>query len=73
MEYNVEQQFLNADVTKLQQLATNSNGKRYFIDYSENLINDLLSDNRFVTIQKSNKNSLPLHDFIPKRSFFLEK
>ena len=63
LEYNVEQQFLNADVTKLQQLATNSIGQRYFIDYSENLINDLLSDNRYVSIQKSNKNSLPLVDW----------
>jgi len=63
LEYNVEQQFLNADVTKLEQLATKSSGKGYFIDNSENLINDLLSDNRFVTIQKSNKNSLPLVDW----------
>lgn len=60
LEYNVEQQFLNADVTKLEQLATYNHGRSYFIDSSENLIDDLLNDNRFVTIQKSNKNSLPL-------------
>ena len=53
LEYNVEQQFLNANVTKLQQLATNSLGTSYFIDSTENLINDLLS----------NKNSLPLIDW----------
>ena len=31
LEYNVEEQFLNADVTKLQQLATKSNGKSFFV------------------------------------------
>ncbi|MGC1203822.1 MAG: VWA domain-containing protein [Flavobacteriaceae bacterium] len=63
LEYNVEQQFLNANVTKLQQLATNSLGTSYFIDSTENLINDLLIDNRYIPIQKSNKNSLPLIDW----------
>ncbi|TGV03982.1 VWA domain-containing protein [Flavivirga rizhaonensis] len=63
LEYNVEQQFLNANVTKLQQLATNSEGKSYFIDNTESLINDLLNDNRFVSIQKSHKNIIPLIDW----------
>ena len=63
LEYNVEQQFLNANVTKLQQLATNSSGASYFIDETEGLANDLLNDNRFVSILKSNKNSLPLIDW----------
>ncbi|MFI1743962.1 VWA domain-containing protein [Thalassobellus sediminis] len=63
LEYNVEQQFLNANVTKLEQLATNSKGNAYFIDKTDDLINDLLADNRYVSIQKSNKNSLPLIDW----------
>ena len=63
LEYNVEQQFLNADVLKLQQLAANTSGKSYFVDHTENLVNDLLHDERFVTIQKSHKNSLPLIDW----------
>ena len=63
LEYNVEQQFLNADVTKLQQLATNSNGESFFIDNTENLITNLINDNRYIPIQKSNKNSLPLIDW----------
>lgn len=63
LEYNVEQQFLNANVTKLQQLATNGEGRSYFIDSTNNLINDLLNDNRYLPIQKSNKNSLPLIDW----------
>lgn len=63
LEYNVEQQFLNADVTKLQQLATNSSGSSYFIDNTQNLFNDLLSDNRYMPIQKSIKNTIPLIDW----------
>lgn len=63
LEYHVEQQFLNANVTKLQQLATNSKGNSYFIAESDAVITDLLNDNRFIAIQKSNKNSLPLIDW----------
>lgn len=63
LDYNVEQQFLNADVTRLQQLATNSNGTAYFMDNIKALPNDLISDSRFITIQKSNKNVVPLIDW----------
>ena len=63
LEYNVEQQFLNADVTKLQSLATNSNGKSFFIDNTETLINTLLEDTRFATIQKSKRSTIPLIDW----------
>lgn len=63
LEYNIEEQFLNANVTKLQQLATNSLGASYFLDNSERLMDDLLNDNRYVSVQKSNKNSLPLIDW----------
>ena len=63
LEYNVEQQFLNADVTKLQQLATNSRGKSYFVNETRKTVNDLLNDNRFIPIQKSSKNTIPLIDW----------
>ncbi|QRM90194.1 VWA domain-containing protein [Lacinutrix sp. WUR7] len=63
LEYNIEQQFLNANVTKLQQVATYTNGSSYFIANTNTLINDLLKDERFATIQKSSKNVVPLIDF----------
>ncbi len=63
LEYNVEQQFLNADVTKLQQLATNSKATPYFIDNTEGVFKDLLTDNRYQPIQKSNKSIVPLVDW----------
>ena len=63
IEYNVEQQFLNADVTKLQQLATNSGGNAYFINNYTALTDNLLNDNRYLPIQKSNKSVVPLIDW----------
>ena len=63
LDYNVEQQFLNANVTKLQQIATNSKGTSYFIANTDVLIEDLLNDLRFAIIQKSDKNIVPLIDF----------
>jgi hypothetical protein len=63
LDYNVEQQFLNANVTKLQSLATNSQGKAYFIDNTTSVITDLLNDSRFATIQKSTKKVVPLIDW----------
>ena len=63
LDYNVEQQFLNANVTKLQLVATNSSGASYFIERNDTLISNLLNDSRFATIQKSSKKSVPLIDF----------
>ncbi|EDP69686.1 hypothetical protein FBALC1_09152 [Flavobacteriales bacterium ALC-1] len=63
LEYNVEQQFLNADIDKLKSLANNSEGEAYFSSESSNLIENLLADNRYVTIQKSTKNIVPLIDW----------
>lgn len=63
LDFNVEQQFLNADVTKLSKLATNSKGKNYFISDTSTLVDDLLNDSRFVPIQKSNRKEIPLVDW----------
>lgn len=63
LEYNIEQQFLNANVTKLQQLATNSDGESYFIANYSQFFNDLLLDKRYLPIQKSTKNIVPLIDW----------
>lgn len=63
LEYNIEQQFLNANVEKLQTLADNSQGDAYYPEETEKLMTDLLNDNRFVTIEKSSKNTVPLIDW----------
>ena len=63
LEFHVEQQFLNASVTKLEQLATKSLGSSYFIENTDSVIYDLLNDKRFTPIQKSIKNTIPLVDW----------
>lgn len=63
IEYNVEQQFLNANISKLKRVASFSIGESYFVQNSDALFSDLLKDNRYKTIQKSNKNTVPLIDF----------
>lgn len=52
-EFSVEEQFTNANVEKLQRLAQKTNGTRYYGTQSSSLVNDLLNDSRYVTLQKS--------------------
>ncbi len=63
LEYNVEQQYLNADVTKLRQLATNTNGKSYYLNQIDFLVEDLAKDQRYQAIQKSKENVVSLIDW----------
>lgn len=63
LEYNVEQQFLNADVTKLKQLATNTGGKSYYIHQKNQLLDDLIHDDRYQIIQKKEEKVISLIDW----------
>jgi len=63
LDFNVEKQFLNANVTKLQRIATNTNGRAYFITETKSLIDALLEDDRFQSIQKSEQKVVPLIDW----------
>lgn len=63
LDYNVEQQFLNANVSKLQNVAANSQGTSYFINDTSTFVENLLKDERFATVQKSSKNVVPLIDW----------
>ncbi|WP_067149342.1 vWA domain-containing protein [Pseudotamlana agarivorans] len=63
LEYHVEQQFLNANAEKLEQLARNSSGTSYFINNANGIIKELLEDKRYVSVQKSSKNTIPLIDW----------
>lgn len=63
LEYNIEEQFLNANVNKMKALATISGGQAYFPSEKQELIDNLINDNRFVTIEKSTKNTVPLIDW----------
>ncbi|QIE58356.1 VWA domain-containing protein [Rasiella rasia] len=63
LDFNVEQQFGNANVTKLGRLATNTNGTPFFTNQVDNLITVLLEDERFQSIQKSEEKVVPLIDW----------
>ena len=63
LEYNVEQQFLNANVSKLNQLASKTAGTSYFIANYDNMFNDLIANKKYVTIQKSTKTTQGLIDW----------
>ncbi|WP_299764625.1 VWA domain-containing protein [uncultured Dokdonia sp.] len=61
--FEVEQQFLNANVTALSQVAINTDGKRYTISTIDPLITFLLNDTRYRPVQKSTENVVPLIDW----------
>ena len=63
LDFNVEQQFLNADVSKLQRLAQNSNGKAYFTTQTDALINSLLADSNYQNVERSELKVVPLIDW----------
>ncbi|RLJ68914.1 hypothetical protein CLV86_0303 [Lacinutrix venerupis] len=63
LEYNIEQQFLNANISKLKTIANQSNGTSYHFNDYKSIINDLLNDERYKPIQKSSKNIVPLIDW----------
>ncbi|MBT8377413.1 MAG: VWA domain-containing protein [Bacteroidia bacterium] len=63
LDFDIEQQFLNPAITKLQFLSENTNGSSYFLSNYNQIKNDLLSDTRFISIQKSSKNIVPLIDW----------
>ena len=54
-EFLIEEQFTNANSNKLDLLAQKTAGKLYFEDKYRLVIDDLINDNRFSTIQKSKK------------------
>ncbi len=54
-EFQIEQQFTNANDKKLKKLASNSKGKLFYKDKADNLIEDLVQDEGYYTIQKSKK------------------
>jgi len=63
LEYNIEKQFLNANLSKLKTIAEQSNGDYYFLNNYKSLFVSLAEDERYKPIQKSSKNIVPLIDW----------
>ena len=53
LDYNIEQQFTYTNMTSLNSLASNSNGKLYHFTNYKNLLENLKTSNNYKPIQKS--------------------
>jgi hypothetical protein len=63
LEFVVEQQFMNANLRKLNAISTTSLGKTYFNTTIPVLINDLIDDDRFKPIQRTENKQNSLIDW----------
>jgi hypothetical protein len=62
LEPNIEKQLINANINDLEQLSENTNGKLFLDSQVNQLIEELISDNRFYSKQKITKKSVYLSD-----------
>ena len=63
LDFDIEKQFVNPDVDKLEQLATLTKGKLFFPSQVESLIENLVTDENYKTIEKNNSIRSPLIDW----------
>ncbi len=63
LDFDIEKQFVNPDLTKLNQLALQTQGKTYVPDQVESLIKSLLEDNSYSATQKEITKKTPLIDW----------
>jgi hypothetical protein len=63
LEFEVEEQFVNANLRKLNKIGVKSSGKAYFSNSTSVLIDDLIKDERFKSIQKVEKKQNSLIDW----------
>ena len=52
-EFEIEEQFVNANTAKLQKLASNNKGQLFYSNQITSLLDDLTADPTYFTIQKS--------------------
>ncbi len=60
IEYNIEQHFSSANLGKMKMLAENNSSTLYFLNNPDSLIQDLLEDSRYTTLQKSREKAVSL-------------
>ena len=64
LDFDIEKQFVNPDVQKLQQLAQLTNAKAYYPNEVDELIKSLLENEEYMSIQKNVVTKTPLIDWI---------
>ena len=60
VDFNIESQFINPNVTKLSHLATNSKTNLYFVSNYSKLIEDLKNNDKYKITQKESAKIIPL-------------
>lgn len=64
LDFDIEKQFVNPDVLKLKQLALQTNGKAFFENQAEDLINTLLENKEYKSIEKNVSTKTPIIDWV---------
>jgi hypothetical protein len=64
LDFDIEKQFVNPDVEKLTQLATQTQGKAFFTDQVDVLIKTLFENDEYKAIEKNIVTKTPLIDWI---------
>jgi hypothetical protein len=64
LDFDIEKQFVNPDVLKLKQLALQTNGKAFFEDQADDLINTLLENKEYKSIEKNVTTKTPIIDWV---------
>ena len=64
LDFNIEKQFANPDLVKLNQLAIQTKGQVIFPDNIDSLIKSLLENEEYKSVQKSIIKKMPLIDWI---------
>jgi hypothetical protein len=64
LDFDIEKQFVNPDVQKLKQLALQTNGKAFFENQLDNLVQMLLENKEYKSIEKNISTKTPLIDWV---------
>ncbi len=63
LDYNIEQQFTYANVDALNEISVTSGGKTFHLNKTDEVIEELLEDPSYKSIQKSTKKIVPVIDW----------
>ena len=64
LDFDIEKQFVNPDLTKLKQLATQTNGKIFVPNRVDDLVKTLLANEDYKAVQKAIVKKTPIIDWV---------
>jgi hypothetical protein len=64
LDFDIEKQFVNPDIVKLEQLAQQTGGKAFFENQADQLINTLLENKEYKSIEKNISSKTPIIDWV---------